>query len=302
MNAIRRYLLLGLFLVVPLGLKAADFTKGETVRLSRDIPLLFNNTVYREASKGERFTVYLYNPAKQRIYVLTKNPQGQTIALNIAEDALIADNSTPAPQAPSSTPAPVSNEKIASGNEDPMTTVFAGAFWLGVVAAIFLLSKWGKRYTHMRRAKAYLNKASKTGSLPSVRTRLILKQGEAAVYDAPAILFETRSVREFQSGHIGFRVAKGVWIGGSRGRSISSQHWMRIDGGTLTVTNKRLVFEGRQESRNAVLSKITSATYFDNGVEIHVENKQKALAFTAKNPPLLVGIIRAANAINEATN
>jgi hypothetical protein len=302
MNAILRYLLLGFFLVIPLGLRAADFSKGETVRLSRDIPLLFDDTVYREASKGEQFTVYLYNPAKHKVYVLTKNSQGQTIALNIADDALVADDSTSAPQVHSSTPTPTSNENVASNNDDPMTIVFAGAFWLGVIAVIFLMSKWGKRYTHMSQAKAYLNKASKTGILPSVRTRLIMKQGEAAVYNAPATLFETRSVREFQSGHIGFRVAKGVWIGGSKGRSISSQHWMKIDWGTLTVTNKRLVFEGRQESRNATLSKITSATYFDTGVEIHVENKQKALAFTAKNPPLLVGIIRAANAINEATS
>jgi hypothetical protein len=119
-----------------------------------------------------------------------------------------------------------------------------------------------------------------------------MKSGETAFYSAPSALYETIAVRHYQSGHTGFRVAKGVYLGGSSGRSISSQEWSKIDSGTLTVTSKRLIFDGGTADRNAALTKILSAESRIDGVDVSVENRQKSMFFTAANPLVLATIIR----------
>jgi hypothetical protein len=121
---------------------------------------------------------------------------------------------------------------------------------------------------------------------------VFLKAGESAFYNSASSLHETRAVRQFQAGHVGFRVAKGVWVGGTRGQSVSNQEWSKIDDGTLTITNTRVIFDGTQGSRNIALSKIISVQSFLDGLELAVENRQKNLMLTAPNPYIASGIIR----------
>jgi hypothetical protein len=125
-----------------------------------------------------------------------------------------------------------------------------------------------------------------------VPTDLILKSGESAFYSASSALYETRAVRQYQSGYTGFRVAKGIYIGGSRGRSTSSQEWSKIDSGILTITNKRLIFDGGSADRSVALGKILAADSSLDSVEVSVENRQKSMVFAAENPLVLAVIIR----------
>jgi hypothetical protein len=142
---------------------------------------------------------------------------------------------------------------------------------------------------------AYGEAAKQANKLPTVSTNLFLKPGESAFYDCTSSLYETRAVRQFQAGHVGFRVAKGVWVGGSQGRSVSSQEWSKIDDGRLTITNTRIIFEGTKGSRNMPLNKIIDVQSFLDGVELAIENKQKNVIFTAPNPYIAEGIIRCLN-------
>jgi hypothetical protein len=139
----------------------------------------------------------------------------------------------------------------------------------------------------------YTETAKKSNALPTVSTDVFLKSVESAFYNCPSSLFETRAVRQYQAGHVGFRVAKGVWVGGTQGQSVSNQEWSKIDDGTLTITNMRVIFNGTQGSRNIVLNKIISVQSFVDGLEVAVENRQKNLILTAPNPYIAATIVRA---------
>lgn len=67
---------------------AADFSKGDTVTLTRNEPLYFKNAVHRQGTKGETFTVNSHNAATHKVFVVTKDDKGQPIGLGINEDAL----------------------------------------------------------------------------------------------------------------------------------------------------------------------------------------------------------------------
>jgi len=91
---------------------AAEFSKGDAVTLTRDEPLYFKDSVYRQGSKGETFTVHSHSAEKHKVFVVTKDDKGQPIGLNVNDDAL-AVGSVPAP--PSSSPAsPKQNERQQS--------------------------------------------------------------------------------------------------------------------------------------------------------------------------------------------
>jgi hypothetical protein len=138
----------------------------------------------------------------------------------------------------------------------------------------------------------YAQVIKETNKVPTVPTQVFLKPGESALYDCPSSLYETRAVRRYQAGHVGFRVAKGVWIGGSQGQAASNQEWSKIDSGRFTITNTRLIFDGTQASRNVALSKIISAQAWLDGVEVAVENRQKNFMFSAPNPYIAQAIIQ----------
>ena len=140
-------------------------------------------------------------------------------------------------------------------------------------------------------ARAFVESLKQTKSLATVQTKIILKKGETAYYSESSKLFETRAVRHYQSGSAGMRVMKGVYIGGSRGKSISNEEWKHIDDGTLIITNKRLVFDGFSQNRNFNLSKIMSVSQGLDKIEVSIENRQKSLVFDCSNPIICSTVI-----------
>ena len=129
-------------------------------------------------------------------------------------------------------------------------------------------------------------------ALPTMPTNIILKPDERAFYSTRSILYETRAVRQYQAAHSGVRVAKGVYIGGTSGRSISSQQWSKLDTGLLTITNKRLVFVGGREDRTVPLNKVVSVNANLSQIVLSVEGRQKAMVFDVPNPLIASAIIR----------
>jgi hypothetical protein len=100
---------------------------------------------------------------------------------------------------------------------------------------------------------------------------------------------------------LGLRVAKGVWVGGTSGRSASTQEWTKIDVGSLTITNKRLLFDGAKEDRTVPLTKIISVHNTLTGVEVSVEGCQKAMVFDAANPLIASGRLQRAVSVTRET-
>jgi hypothetical protein len=141
-------------------------------------------------------------------------------------------------------------------------------------------------------ARNFAADVQKDRALRTVATNIILKPGEAAFYSKPSTLFETRAIRHYQAGHVGFRVARGVWVGGTSGRSTSTQEWDKIDTGTLTITNRRLIFDGRQQDRTVPLDKIVSVNCAVTWIEVSVEGRQKSMILAVDNPMIAAAIIQ----------
>jgi len=170
------------------------------------------------------------------------------------------------------------------------------AIVLLVVGSVF----WAKNNAEQERqtlerqdaiAESYVAQANRNGGLPAVDTNVMLKRGEAAFYSAPTALHETRAVRHNVAGHGGVRVARGVWIGGTRGKAESHQEWRRIDDGSLTVTNQRIIFDGRKTNRAVPLDKLISFDIGIGEVEISASNRQKSMVFTAGEQASVLGSI-----------
>jgi hypothetical protein len=146
----------------------------------------------------------------------------------------------------------------------------------------------------VKQAQEFIEEVKQKLTLPVVPTDIMLKPDETAFYSSPSALHETRAVREYHAAHAGARVAKGVYIGGTSGRSLSTQQWAKLDTGRLTITNKRLVFVGKKEQRAVSLDKVISVDPNLTAVVVSVEGRQKAMAFEAANPLIAMTIIRIA--------
>jgi len=142
-------------------------------------------------------------------------------------------------------------------------------------------------------ADAFLERVKEIRSLTPCSSSILLKENERCFFEEPSELFETRSVRQFKSGSAGMRVAKGVYIGATKGKSVGSQEWTKLDTGRLTVTNKRIVFTGGKESRMLDLRKLVSVEPDGfHSISASVENRQKPMVFQCKNSLVLTTIIR----------
>lgn len=159
-----------------------------------------------------------------------------------------------------------------------------------------------RKSAQIDRAKKFLAAVKQRRGLSPISTSLYLRKGEQAFMEAACTLNETRAERQFQSGGIGFRVAKGVYIGGRRGRSVSIPKMTHIDTGCLTVTSKRLVFNGRMENRVIPLSKIISVNNFTNAIEIAIEGRQKSMYFTVPDPLIWATVIRIMSVVENPTD
>jgi len=157
---------------------------------------------------------------------------------------------------------------------------------LGLVLIILVLSsKSNTKNTSSNRAE---NSKSVDHKLAETNTSLILKRGEVAYFDIKTTLSETRAERRHQSVFAGKRNNNSTFFGGSTGRSKSHQVLTAIDTGSLILTNKRLVFDGKKTNRNIRLNKIMSVDIESNffgkdELEISIENRQKSMYFSTSD-------------------
>lgn len=211
---------------------------------------------------------------------------------------ILADElaATPPPKPPASDTLPA--RLLSTWNElsDELRVVFGlcvGTMALGISLAVILQMRSKRRWKRIcAEAETYLASLDDSTGFPTVPAGIMLQPNERPCYHAPSALYETRAVRHYQSGFAGFRVAPGIWVGGSRGRSVSSQEWMRIDVGTLIVTNQRIVFDGGREHRTLPLRRILSVNALHDSVDLALEGREKSMVFEAANPLILASIIR----------
>jgi hypothetical protein len=138
--------------------------------------------------------------------------------------------------------------------------------------------------TLLHEANIYVKKILDAKSLEPIPSRIILKSNEVAFLECNSTLLETRSVRYFQSNGAGIRVAKRLYFGSRSGKSYNQDELKHIDAGTLTLTNKRLVFNGSGNDRNIPIQKILAVNLFVDAIRISVETRQKSIVLMVPNP------------------
>jgi len=124
----------------------------------------------------------------------------------------------------------------------------------------------------------------KEGNIPvrmGDESPIILKKKEELQLALPNIsLLEPRAVTTGGYGGPSVRVAKGVYFRVGGFRAESHEELRNIDQGTLTLTNKRLVFSGTKRTINIDLRKILSVEPYSDSIALRRESKEKTQYFT----------------------
>jgi hypothetical protein len=171
-----------------------------------------------------------------------------------------------------------------SGTSSPI----AGAVMVAVIIAVVVLvrrSKKKKRQAHIeeleQKGAAVLEYAEqiRRGELPyATGAPLVPKDGETVHFTAGAVRFITKNRvvgRTAGTAGASVRIAKGVTIrtGGVKGHSIYGDVTSTYNG-TLTLTNKRVVFTNAQNSFDVGLGSVLAIAADDNGRTIVQTEKE----------------------------
>lgn len=114
-----------------------------------------------------------------------------------------------------------------------------------------------------------------------INSSIILKKNEVLVFEIPGIqLCEERTVKT-KGSHQGFsiRIMKGVSYRFGGFEAASQKEVVELDVGTLTLTNKRLMFSGSRKSVDYSISKINRIEALENGVSISRARKVRVEYF-----------------------
>lgn len=130
-------------------------------------------------------------------------------------------------------------------------------------------------------------------------TALILKKDEAALWDEPAALLKEVTDREFRGASQGVSIPIGggarYRVGAMRGHMVTiGTHWTAADSGTLTVTDRRVVYHGGRKTLEFQFAKLATLNVYKDAIDLGVTNRQSTSSFRVDDPALVAGMIHAA--------
>src|SRR5262245_37511824 len=179
-------------------------------------------------------------------------------------------------------------------SESPLLLLLVVALILVVGALVWLNSRHRAQARAERLAElsaeadAWIAARARLGPTP-ISTHLILKNDEHAVLEEQATLLESRAYRVSSGGATRIRR---VYVGG--GVSDSHQRLKQIDQGTLTLTTKRLIFDGSGENRSVQLTQVMSVGPWADAIEVSTERRAKSQIYSGlRNPLIWTAAVRA---------
>lgn len=183
---------------------------------------------------------------------------------------------------------------------DPIYLYIGGAclLLLVVVAILMIASAARKRRRHAQdnaiRCQNYDKWhawVAEHGKLPNVSCNIILKEGEIAHHCERAALIEPKSVRTTDFGGVSTG-GKGIRIGGGRAISESHDEWREISRGTLTITNRRIVYDGDRHNRSVDIADVLSVQANVDSAAISCASREKTMIFSGVNGQIIRDIIQ----------
>jgi hypothetical protein len=125
---------------------------------------------------------------------------------------------------------------------------------------------------------------------------LILKRGERAAVVASATLARQQTQRQwvgasqgfsFPIGHTGIRYR----VGSFHGHPIEQQSIVKVDTGTLVVTNQRIAFIGHGKSTSVLLTKLLHIQVYSDAVAVFQEGREKPNFYLTARPKYVVFMV-----------
>lgn len=135
-------------------------------------------------------------------------------------------------------------------------------------------------------AEKFFEEINRSNKFTPVETSLNLDNNEFAIYSSRSTMAEYKSQRRFNA--VGTTLKFGgvpVHLGHSRGESHNVLRDMGT--GTLTITNKRLIFIGSEKSWNSPLREILNSEISIDTITIFSSKRQAPYIFTASNPLII---------------
>jgi len=149
------------------------------------------------------------------------------------------------------------------------------------------LVAWQRDETQLR---DFLEATTQPGGRSSA-TELKASEGCFLDYNAAALVEPRREPGHYTGGYSGFsfRIAKGVryHVGGTRGTYVPGpENPTAIDSGTLTITDRRVVFRGIKQAREWTFEKMLGYHHDEHApvTYVQVSNRQKVSGFVYDVP------------------
>ncbi len=181
--------------------------------------------------------------------------------------------------------------------------------WLVIAVVIGIViyvrkRKKQKKELLISEANALADRIKKDKVIPEISTGVFLDNGERAHLEESVQMLETRAIRKSSGGFGGIRIMKGITVGRYSGTSESHQEWRTIDSGKLTLTNKRIIFDGQKGNKVILISKIMSIDTALNTIQLSMEDRAKDVAYQVSNGyvwSLLLNILKQTKGDPDAT-
>jgi hypothetical protein len=141
---------------------------------------------------------------------------------------------------------------------------------------------------------------SNDGRLPELAEhRLLTPHGEVVHAEVEAALMKWSPLEEYRgaSQGVSIRIAKGVRyrVGAQRGHLVTVGTQLDVaDSGTLTVTDRRIVFGGRAKTLTFPYRNLATFEVYADGIQLGVTNRQATSLFRVASVDPLAALISAA--------
>lgn len=151
-------------------------------------------------------------------------------------------------------------------------------------------------------AYAFIEELRKNKGFTPISSSLILDKNEHVLLVEETTLYEPQSVKYSRGGGGGFRIAKGITIGRYAGTSETRKEWRALDEGSITLTNKRLIFDGTKENRTIKLDKIISVNPSRTSIELSIDGRAKGIIFSVDNSYIWMSAIHICRKVEDPLN
>ena len=153
--------------------------------------------------------------------------------------------------------------------------------------------------SNIKEAEAFIESVKEKKSLPVISSSVFLTSGECVFLEENSQLMETRSIRQTRGRGGRVQVWKGLSVGQWASQSESHKEWRTLDAGKLTLTNKRIIFDGPKENRVIQINKIIGVDTLLDAIEVSQSSRNNSSMFVLRNPYIWTVVLRIVKSVDD---